>query len=304
MNKLFIAPEEGKNTYLRYFITMFSIFIGIGTVTMLCYFGAMLWAEFSNGAEDVLDVEVFEKQYPVLGVWMQFLSSALWVPVIWVSVRLFLKRSLTSLITPHERIDFKRIFYGMKVFGLLLVGSYTILWLTHMDQVSFFVADWKDYLLVVALSLCLIPFQALGEELIFRGIFLQMMARISRQTWWLLLTAGGIFGALHFSNPEMSNGWIVGVSYVMTGFALTLITIKTNSAELSIGGHVMNNMFVCLFISEENSVSTGIRSMFFLHDINANWIVIIDIIVLCAFFVIANRKYGTKSETASDKDVA
>lgn len=304
MNKLFIAPEEGKNTYFRYLLAMTAIFMGVALVTTVCFFGAMLWAEFSNGASEVLDVEVFEKQYPVLGVWIQFLSSALWVPVIWLGVKWFLKRDLKSLITPNERVDFKRIFYGMKVFALLLVGSYTILYLTHMDQFSFFVSDWKDYLLVVALSVCLVPFQAFGEELIFRGIFLQMMAKISQNTGWLLLTAGGIFGALHFTNPEMSNGWIVGISYLMTGFSLTLITIKTNSAELSIGGHIANNMFVCLFISEENSVSTGIRSMFFLDDVNANWIVIIDIIVLIAFYVIANRKYGVKKEMKSNKDVA
>lgn len=79
----------------------------------------------------------------------------------------------------------------------------------------------------------------------------------------MTLIVGGLFGVLHFANPEMNNGAVwAGIEYLTFGFVWTYYTIKTGSIEISLGAHAANNMFLCMFITEKNSVYGGIPSLF------------------------------------------
>lgn len=68
----------------------------------------------------------------------------------------------------------------------------------------------------------------------------------------MTLIVGGLFGVLHFANPEMNNGAVwAGIEYLTFGFVWTYYTIKTGSIEISLGAHAANNMFLCMFITEK-----------------------------------------------------
>ncbi|MGG1763867.1 CPBP family intramembrane glutamic endopeptidase [Parageobacillus toebii] len=134
----------------------------------------------------------------------------------------------------------------------------------------------------------LVPIQTTSEELFFRGFLLQWIGKLVKQPILLSIIVGFIFGALHFGNPEMSNSALwVGLDYVFTGFMLSYITIRTNSAEFTIGAHAANNMFFCIFLTYENSVYGNLPSLLALTDVNSMLSTIYSIITYTLFFIIA-----------------
>ncbi|MGX1825119.1 CPBP family intramembrane glutamic endopeptidase, partial [Heyndrickxia sporothermodurans] len=127
--------------------------------------------------------------------------------------------------------------------------------------------QFSNFLLLILISLILTPVQTTAEELLFRGFLLQFFAKFTKSPIVLSLIIGGIFGILHFSNPEMENGafWI-GVDYIVTGVILTYVTIKTNSLEATIGAHAANNVFISLFIASNNLAVGHLPSLFFTNN--------------------------------------
>ena len=92
------------------------------------------------------------------------------------------------------------------------------------------------------------PIQTSAEEFLFRGFLLQFAGKLTANAVVLTVIIGGLFGALHFGNPEMENGALwAGIGYVTIGMIWTFITIKTGSLEMSLGGHAANNMFYLSF---------------------------------------------------------
>lgn len=78
---------------------------------------------------------------------------------------------------------------------------------------------------------------------------------MTKNPLFLTLIVGGLFGVLHFANPEMNNGAVwAGIEYLTFGFVWTYYTIKTGSIEISLGAHAANNMFLCMFITEKQCV--------------------------------------------------
>jgi uncharacterized protein len=98
----------------------------------------------------------------------------------------------------------------------------------------------------------------------------------------------------------MSNSafW-VGLDYVFTGFILSYITIRTNSAEFTIGAHAANNMFLCIFLTYENSVFENLPSLFVLTNINGMLSTIYSIIISTLFFIIVIRYHNKKIDSVA-----
>ena len=62
----------------------------------------------------------------------------------------------------------------------------------------------------------------------------------------LAIIVGLMFSIGHFANPEMNKSIIlVGLDYIVAGFALTYIAVKTKSLEITIGAHAANNISLC-----------------------------------------------------------
>ena len=72
-----------------------------------------------------------------------------------------------------------------------------------------------------------------------------------------------MFSIGHFANPEMNQSFLlVGLDYIVAGFALTFIAVKTKSLEMTIGAHAANNMFIALFLVNDDSSFGAIPSLF------------------------------------------
>lgn len=98
------------------------------------------------------------------------------------------------------------------------------------------------------------------------------------------MIVGGLFGVLYFVNLEMNNGVVwVGIEYLIFGFVWIYYMIKIGSIEILFGVYVVNNMFLCMFIIEKNSVYGGIFFLFMVMWGNLMWEVLFMIVVNFVF---------------------
>jgi hypothetical protein len=90
------------------------------------------------------------------------------------------------------------------------------------------------YLLVILL---LTPFQASGEEFMFRGYLTQCLGALSRRAWVPVLVTGLVFGAFHgFGQPLP-----VFLSRFAFGLVAGYLVIRTGGLEAGIAMHTLNN---------------------------------------------------------------
>jgi membrane protease YdiL (CAAX protease family) len=216
----------------------------------------------------------------------------IWLLGIFVAIRFIHKRKFTTLITPHRKIDWKRIGFGFIIYFIILGLTSIIDYLLNPGDYSFNDVRVSDFLILFALVLVFTPIQTTCEELFFRGYLLQLFGKWIRIPILLSLIVGSIFGALHFTNPEMGySPLLVGADYLLTGFIWCYITAKTNSTELSIGAHAANNMLLGWFITMDDSAFGDIPSLFVVTNINPAISLVWTIISLGSFLFISLRKY-------------
>lgn len=289
MDNNFLRMEKGKNTHLRYiFSILITIIIFALLITGAVYIGIL------NGIGTYDDSLINKADLlipnPILSLYVDLFMTIFIILGCWFSVRFILKRRFISLITPYQRINWRRVLVGFSVFFVLLFIFQGITMLFQFDNYTFNIEDWKSYLWLIIAVIVLVPIQTTSEELFFRGLLLQWLAKFTKNPIILAIIVGSIFGSLHFANPEMAYGWIIALDYLFSGFILTYITAKTNSLEIAIGAHAANNMFLCLFITTENNAMGGIPSMFRLETVDPNLTVIVDILLYAIFcFIILKR---------------
>jgi membrane protease YdiL (CAAX protease family) len=168
------------------------------------------------------------------------------------AVRFIHQRPVLSLITPHPKIDWKRLATGY--FSFLVLISLTCIVEARLYpgryQFTFQASEWLKFLPLV---LILIPVQAATEELLLRGYLMQSLGLLSRLAIVPTLISSLVFMSLHLANPEVKGNLVLTlVYYFCVGLLFALVTVKDNRLELAIGAHAATNMFVLVV---NNSVS-------------------------------------------------
>ncbi|RUR97867.1 hypothetical protein EFW57_02237 [Bacillus velezensis] len=200
---------------------------------------------------------------PLADIYLQHIVYFIAIPGIWIAVRFIMKRRFLSIITPNQSLNWKRIFFGFGTYVVLMFVAGLIDFTIHPDRFMLQEFHASRFLLLLAAAVLLVPIQTSAEEFLFRGFLLQFAGKLTANAVVLTVIIGGLFGALHFGNPEMENGALwAGIGYVTIGMIWTFITIKTGSLEMSLGGHAANNMFLFIFLTEDHSVYGGIPSIF------------------------------------------
>ncbi|CCF07333.1 CAAX amino terminal protease family protein [Bacillus velezensis CAU B946] len=200
---------------------------------------------------------------PLADIYLQHIVYFIAIPGIWIAVRFIMKRRFLSIITPNQSLNWKRIFFGFGTYVVLMFVAGLIDFLIHPDRFTLQEFHASRFLLLLAAAVLLVPIQTSAEEFLFRGFLLQFAGKLTANAVVLTVIIGGLFGALHFGNPEMENGALwAGIGYVTIGMIWTFITVKTGSLEMSLGGHAANNMFLFIFLTEDHSVYGGIPSIF------------------------------------------
>lgn len=281
--------EVGKNTGGRYTGAFFAT-LGILLVGAIIGVFLLILIVVSDGNKDTyIDASTFEivGLNPIVTLAISHISYLFWLLGIWISVRFILKRPFRTLITPLQQINWKRIWFGFGIFIVLYILVLIIDLLVFASSYTWngFSSQFGWLLLFV---LVLTPIQTTVEELFFRGFLLQWFAKGIKNHILLALIIGFIFGALHFTNPEMTNSKLfMGLDYVMVGFMLTIIALKTKTLEFSLAAHAANNMFIFLFIQMENSVGGDLPSLFTVVGLSPKSGLFLDLLLFGAYLIIA-----------------
>jgi membrane protease YdiL (CAAX protease family) len=159
-------------------------------------------------------------------------------------VRFIHQRPILTLVTPHPKIDWKRMTTGYLFFLFLIALTCAVEAALYPGryQFTFHALDWLKF---VPLVLILIPVQAATEELLLRGYLMQGLGLLSRRAIVPILISSLVFMSLHLANPEVKGNLVLTlIYYFCVGLLFALVTVKDNRLELAIGAHAATNMFV------------------------------------------------------------
>lgn len=290
MDSNFVSIAKGRNTHWRYLFSLLVILAFMLVLGTIVYVIAVLVTGLIN--PNLIDFEDFVISDPLVDFYLYHVVNIMTVLGMWIAARTILKRKLISFITPYERINWSKILYGFCIaFGLFAVFA-LIDYAIFPNDYLFNDFDGTRFAWLLVACFLLVPIQTTSEELLFRGFLLQWAGKITKNPILLMLIIGGIFGSLHFANPEMEHGafW-VAIDYLAMGFIWTYISIKTNSSEYSIGAHAANNMFLCIFLTMEDTVVGEIPSLFVVTNVNAMLSALTTVVTGLIFLFIVVRKH-------------
>ncbi|MBS2970753.1 CPBP family intramembrane metalloprotease [Metabacillus sp. KIGAM252] len=297
MTEVYWKTDSRKNSWKRYISSLLVILLFIALGGVVYGIGLFMFTDLDGNSNTYFD--------PVLGSAVglsPFIDFALlhatylfWLLGIFIAIRFIHKRTIRSLITHRERLDWGRIGWGFGVF----IGIYLVLnlvdWLLFKEGLSLNKeTSPSQFLILLALVLVFTPIQTTVEELFFRGFLVQWLGKGLRSPILIALIIALVFGSLHFANPEMGRSAVlVGLEYIVAGFMLTFIALKTGTAELSIGAHAANNMFLFLFISDELSVGGKLPAVFSVSgEVDPVSSLIGSVIMFGGFYWVSVRRYG------------
>ncbi|SDC65370.1 hypothetical protein SAMN05421663_103253 [Terribacillus halophilus] len=297
MKKSFISMQQGKNSNWRYILSLLSIFFFM-ILSGIAYFVLLFVIEPAS-----LDTPELTLGNPILDLALSHIDYLFWLMGLWFSMKVILKRPFRTLITPYRKINWKRIVFGFLIFFGLMAISSIVEFLVFPNNFTLHDFNISNYIWLLLIALLLVPIQTTCEELVFRGFILQWLGKGLKNPILLSIIVGGIFGSLHFANPEMSDGALfVGFDYVFTGFMLTYIAVKSNSAELSIGAHAANNVFLALFFTSDNDVFGEIPSLFVVLDESPFYSALMSSIIIITFYVITVKtRFGKRMNNEGNR---
>ncbi len=170
---------------------------------------------------------------------------------IYVVVKFFHSLDFKYIITSRAKLDWKRVWFGAFLIGVVIVGS-TLLdyWLYPEDYLLNFQFD--KFIILAIIGVIMVPIQTTFEELLFRGYFMQGLGTVLKSRAVALILSSAVFGLLHIANPEVAKlGYQALVVYIGTGFFFGLMTLMDEGMELAIGFHAANNLLTALLVTAD-----------------------------------------------------
>ncbi len=201
------------------------------------------------------------------------------------------KSKASDWIHGREKLDFKRVFFGFFLWGVLLISGSIIDWIARPDLYHW---NFKlgPFLESFVLLLFFLPFQVLFEELLFRSYTLQGLAKRTGSPLIAVTVSGLMFGLMHLGNPEIqSQGLGILSIYILLGVFLSLLAALDNGIELSLGFHLGNNFFTGIWVtSEDQAFQTN--ALLSTNAVSFDFNSVLGLILgLLLFFVLAFRHY-------------
>ncbi len=215
-----------------------------------------------------------------------FVSTLLFL---WLAIKFFHHKPLSSVITGYEKIRWKRYFFSFTVWAGLIILLTLVSYITSPQDLELRF-DAGSFVILLIVVVVFIPIQTATEEILFRGyliqgisqidlsksrlvkyilrnkkietqqVYIQKLAFLSEKTFRNgiipLMITSVLFGLLHGSNPEAkAHGLLIMMPYyILFGAFLGLLTLLDEGAELAMGIHCANNLVSSLLITSKNSV--------------------------------------------------
>jgi uncharacterized protein len=249
----------GKNNFWRYIVMVVVIFILSNTIGSLPLIISIAIKSASN-PEVLSRISVNPNDFSVLGLdpntmlIMMLLPSIAGLAAFILFVKPLNNRTLKITINGTGRIRWNRFFISAGIW-LALSAIYLLSYL-KLDPLNFTLNNTTTSLIILsAISLLFIPFQAAFEEVLFRGYLMQGFAIILRNRWFPLVMTSILFGLMHAFNPEVKEfGFLTMMpQYILFGLIFGVITILDDGIEAAMGAHTANNIFLCIMVTNKSS---------------------------------------------------
>ena len=236
---------KGNNDWWRVLITTL-LTAGIFLANFVAYF--MM-------SKEQMD-EVYKKMSEIPNNWSLIINLTPFIfllGLLFLLVRNLHERSVLSLTTSRNSVDYKRIFFSFSLVVLLTIAVFTVSYFVDNSNIVWNFNPLKFSILFL-ISILLFPCQIGLEEYLFRGYLMQQIGIVAKNRWFPLLFTSVVFGLFHSANPEVAQmGYGVMVFYIGTGLLLGIMTLMDESLELALGFHLGNNMMAALLITSDFS---------------------------------------------------
>ncbi len=163
------------------------------------------------------------------------------------------QRTLRSMFSAAATFRWN-YFFGFAFVLLLFIISLTLLELYVTQDFNRIAWNFesKNFWILLAVSIFLVPFQIAAEELVFRVYILQGLYLRTKNASLSIFLSALMFAVLHIENPEIESlGFGLLLYYFMAGFFLSVISIKSSGLELALAFHLINNLFGIVFFSSD-----------------------------------------------------
>jgi membrane protease YdiL (CAAX protease family) len=220
------------------FVLMLLGFAAIGALVATVVF-AIIYAVTGQGALYVARLADLEHPTPA-GLAFLNVALATFIPLAMVGERLLhgIRPRWLASVRPHIRWRYLVACLGISVVALiatLIVGSIVPSGDADVSSsANTFTTTTFHYVLVIVF---LTPFQAAGEEYLFRGYLTQAVGGLFHRAWVAVLVPAFLFGLAHGlgqSPPVFFDRFAFGI-------VAGVLVIRTGGLEAGIAMHVLNN---------------------------------------------------------------
>ncbi|MDR1594974.1 MAG: CPBP family intramembrane metalloprotease [Prevotellaceae bacterium] len=248
------------NSFWKYIVVILVTIIAISLIGGMFTGIALVVALLSRGGD--FSPETFSniKNLYDLGLSENFILVVNLIPFVvglialWLLVTGMHKRTFAETVNGTENIRWGRVFTGFAFWFLLMLVFLSINCISDPDNfvVQF---DSSKFIPLLIIALLFIPLQTTFEEYMFRGYLAQGIATWTKNRWLVILIPGILFGLLHYTNTEVAEHgfWVTMPQYIIFGLFFGLIAVLDDGIELPVGMHAANNIFVCLFVTNDAS---------------------------------------------------
>jgi len=252
---------QGKNSWVRYFLTIVISLIG-GTFASLLFIVLFMIIYFLSSGISGVEVQTNILNYnPLLILVLVGISYGIYSLLFYLCIRFIHKKKFLSLINTGKNIKWNRILKGAGLWAGIMV-IFTLMSLMFQDSNLSLNFNPGSFLLLLILSLLVFPIQASFEEIFFRGYLMQAIGLITKKPVVPLILTSLIFGVIHFFNgTNVTTSITIVFSATILGLMLGIIVLGENGLETAMGAHIANNMYVAVVFNTSDSGLGGLPSL-------------------------------------------
>jgi uncharacterized protein len=212
--------------------------------------------------------------------------------VLWLFIKYIHKKRILVSITAFEKFSYNKFWFSFLVWFLMSGIFDLIFYALNPQDYAFTGFHFPSFFILLLISLTLIPIQTSYEELLFRSYLMQGIGMLFPKRIIPLIITSIVFGLLHIANPEITAfGNLVLIQYIAMGFLLGMLTLLSDSMELSLGLHAANNIYACLIMSFEHA-ALSTDTLFQAKNMKVNMTtILVFIVILTIYYFIIQKKY-------------
>ncbi|KGL63970.1 CPBP family intramembrane glutamic endopeptidase [Polaribacter sp. Hel1_85] len=289
---------KGNNEWYHWVLTILLVFVGwqfLGALPLmaLAVMHSANMTEFTKAAQDNFMTLGIDNNLFLFFMILMFIFGLI---SLIIGVKYIHKRTVRSLVTSRESVDWKRFWFGFITWGFVASVIIVIgIFLAPENYVWNFKA--KPFFTLLAISFLFLPFQTSFEELLFRGYFMQGLGVLAKNRWLPLILTSVCFGLLHGANPEVEKlGYISMVFYIGTGLFYGITTLMDEGTELALGLHAINNIVAAFFVTTNWTVFQTDALYVDTSEPSVSWEMFFPVLVLYPLILfVFSKKYGWKN---------